>query len=124
MSPMTARSMTNRLLGVVITLAIANALMAQAAFARHLELPAASAVPAILASAVGHAGTALDPSAAAAHRRQQALAEHRRLEHLELEQPGIRAQPAPAPPAATGSPHSNEDDRAESGEHEALERDH
>ncbi len=86
--------MTNRLLALVIAVALSNALAARAAYASHLDLPAASEVPTIALRAAqalaDRAHGVLDPrirELRAAQARQEAMARYRRDEHA----PGLGA---------------------------------
>jgi len=79
--------MTNRLLALVIAVALSNALAARAAYASHLDLPAASEVPTIALRAAqalaDRAHGVLDPrirELRAAQARQEAVARYRRDE--------------------------------------------
>ncbi len=76
--------MTNRLLAVVIAVALSNALAARAAYASHLDLPAVGDVPTIAlraAQAVAYQAQGVLDSRVrdlrAAHARQEAMAHER-----------------------------------------------
>ena len=95
-------SMTNKLLGIVIALALTSGIAAHAAQAPQrplspIELPAASSVPAVLQTAASHisetATATIDPSAAIRGAYQR---DHVALEHLRQQAAQLKGSAHPA----------------------------
>lgn len=104
-----ATRMTNRMLAVVIAVAVLNAFLAHAAFAAHMDLPQPSGVPGILKGVVQSASaTLLDTNSS--QKRLQALAEHRRTEREDKEHAlAIGNQQTPQRPAPQLSAKPSDD---------------